>query len=135
MLKFTDIHHVIQKKISRNNIMFDMIDINQKILDKETDIIQLRNVYYNNQKFIICQLNEIEKLQCCEYTLIRQETITNLSKKIGVNDNEIQIKTVTNEINTLKKDLLNNINNVNHIQSLIPYEGIATNYKYKINIK
>jgi hypothetical protein len=129
MLKFTDMNIIIQKKITRNNIMFDMFDINQKILDKEIYIRQLMNKYYNSQKFIICQINEIEELQCSEYTLIRQENITKLSKKIGINDDEIQIKNITYEINILKKDILNNINSVKHIQSLIPSEGIATNYK------
>ena len=129
MIKFTDVHNIIQKKITRNNNLYDIFNLYQKIIDKEIIIRQLMNDHYDKQKNIICQINEIERFQCNEYTTERQEEIIELTKKIGINNSNVRLKDINNDINNLKKDIVNNINIINHIQSLIPKEGVATNYK------
>jgi len=132
MFKFTDAAQMGQKKITRNNNMYETIDLWQKLIDIEIIVKERIKAHYENQKNVLKSINEIETLQCSEYTADRQDTINELMKSVG-NIKLLDISDLNEQSKLIKEQINHKTTIINQLQELIPKKGIATNYSINTN--
>jgi hypothetical protein len=129
MFKFSDAAGMVQQKISRNNILYDIFDLCQKVSDYEIKKMGNIKQYYEEQKQILKKINDVEILQSTEYTEARQTLIQEMMNSIG-DPYIINMDEINNHIKDLKEQIDEKILVMKHIQTLIPKTGIATNYTF-----
>lgn len=132
MLKFTDVNVMIQKKISRNKIMYEIFDLCQKINSIEITIKEKIITHYDAQKQLLDSINKIELLQCNEYKKEREEKINDMMKLVG-DISLLDIDEFNKERDELKEQIKYKKLDLNQLQELIPKEGVATNYTVHTN--
>ena len=127
MFKFTDAAGMVQKKISRNNIMCDIFDLCQKMSDCEIKRREKIKQYYEEQKHLLKTINDIEILQSTEYTESRQTIIGEMMDSIG-DTHLIDMDEITTYMKDLREQIDNKLVAIKDIQTLIPQKGVVTNY-------
>lgn len=132
MLKFSDALEMVKKKINRNNIMYDVFELCQKLAEDEIKMREKLRDFYEEQKKALKHVNEIENLQCAEYTAERQDQVLELMKDIGRVDGE-DFRELLEEIKKTKEDIKYKTEIMKHIQEFIPKTGVATNYTIHTN--
>ena len=132
MLKFTDVNEMVQKKISRNKIMYEIFELCQKVSSIEIIIREKINVYYDDQKQLLDSINKIELLQCNEYKKEREEKINDMMKLVG-DISLLNIDEFNKERDELKEQIKYKTLDLKQLQELIPKEGVATNYTVHTN--
>jgi len=131
MFKITDAHDFVQKKITRNNVLMEIFKSYGEMLNCEIKVKQELHAFYKHQQDVVVEINDIEILQTSEYTSVRQEQINILMADIGVFKPSTEILNMIEKIKEIKNGIKDKSDIINHIQSLIPKEGIATNYIIK----
>jgi len=131
MFKITDAYDFVQKKITRNNVLMEIFKSYEEMLNYEIKVKQELQAFYKNQQDMVVEINDIEILQTTEYTSERQEQINILMTDIGVFKPSTEILNMIEKIKEIKNGIKDKSDIINHIQSLIPKEGIATNYTIK----
>jgi hypothetical protein len=129
MFTVTDVHEIIHKKITRNNVLKEIFILYEELLDHE--ILLKRNVqeFYQKQQTDVSIMNAIELLQTREYTLERQDSVNTIMETIGIFTPSSSLLEIKAKIKEIKNMINEKVIVMNNIQSLIPIEGIATNYK------
>ena len=131
MFKITDAHDFVQKKITRNNVLMEIFKSYDEMLNYEIKVKQELQSFYKHQQDVVVEINDIEILQATEYASVRQEQINILMADIGVFKPSTEILNMIEKIKEIKNGIKDKSDIINHIQSLIPKEGIATNYTIK----
>lgn len=131
MFKITDAYDFVQKKITRNNVLMEIFKSYDEMLNCEIKVKQELQAFYKHQQDIVVEINDIEILQTTEYTSLRQEQINILMTDIGVFKPSTEILNMIEKIKEIKNGIKDKSDIINHIQSLIPKGGIATNYTIK----
>lgn len=126
MIKYSDVAPIIQHKINRNKIMYDIYELSQQIIDLQIQIKNIHKAHYENNKKSLLLMNSIEELQLHEYTKEREESIKSL---VGLISSVPDDKYLNKKINNLKEVIEEKKLIINKYQELIPNKGIATNYK------
>lgn len=132
-IKFTDVKPMIENKILRNNLAKSLLESHVDIFERE---VEIRKLYIDSCKAKIHMLdtmNAIEQMQLNEYDKSREETILETAKELEEMDSELigTIKTVQEQIQTIKSKSEQLSKNIVVLNQAIPKEGIATNYKIK----
>jgi hypothetical protein len=127
MFKFTDASTMVNKKITRNNIMLEVFNLCRNITEKDIELKQKVINFYIEQEKTIKKVNEIEQCQTQEYTIERQLLIQTMMKNIG-DTSLIDPTDIIDEINVLKNKIKEKTSLMKQVQNLIPNEGVATNY-------
>ena len=127
MIKFTDANTMVNKKITRNNIMSEIFNLCRLVTEKDIEIKQKVINFYIEQEKIIKKVNDIEQCQSQEYTIERQLIIQTMMENVG-NTSLINTIDIINEIIVLKKKIKEKTLLMKQVQNLIPNEGVATNY-------
>ena len=126
MIKFNDVSQMIHKKISRNNVICEIFQLSKDMNDIQIQIKEYQKTSYDEKIKLLLAVNDIELLQSTEYTIERQQQISNLMDQVKCNPNiDIflsNIKTIQTIIN--EKTIIST-----QYQNLIPKNGIVTNYK------
>lgn len=133
MIKISDAHDFVQKKITRNKLLMEIFQGYGKMLENEIRIKTHAKDFYLAQSAILIKVNEIELLQSSEYTVEREKEIAQLIENIGIYEIPEESKQLTEETNTIKTDIKYKSETIQYLQTLIPKEGIATNYKVVMN--
>jgi hypothetical protein len=131
MFKITNVHDFIQKKIARNNMVIEIFKSYEEILNCEIKVKKNKQEFYENQQSLVAEINDIEILQLTEYTVARQNQINILMEEIGGFKPSAEIINIIEKIKEIKNNIKYKSKIINHIQTLIPNEGIATNYTIK----
>lgn len=128
MFKITDAHDFVQKKITRNNVLMETFKLYDQMVGYEIEVKHQLQSFYKSQQDVLVEINNVESLQSREYTAERQEQIGVLMSDIGVFKPSTETQNMIEKIKEIKNDIKNKAEIINHIQTLIPKHGIATNY-------
>jgi hypothetical protein len=129
-IKFTDVRPMIERKILRNAMAVELIEINKEIFQKE---IEIRTAYLDScgaKLQLFETMNLIEEMQLNTYDKNREISIMEIYKDIEEIESELdgRIAIMQKEVKKNKKLNMFLISKIEEINKIIPSEGIATNY-------
>jgi len=132
MIKFTDAYFIVQKTITRNNLIAELFSLNQQLEEVEILIKKDMIEFYATQTEKIEYINTILHKQLNEFSCGRQHEINDMMKELGAYVVSLEL---INKKDTLKLLINQKSAEINYLQSQIPEKGVAVNYTIRYNTK
>lgn len=128
MIKFTDAYYIVQKIITRNNLIAEVFALHNELLENEIFIKNDMKEFYKRQYERVIIINNISRLQLAEFSIERHLQINEIMRELRLYTDTAEVS-IIKEKNRYIKDLLNQkYMEIECIQSQIPDRGVATNY-------
>ena len=130
-LEFTTATELVKLKIEKNKKMIELLDTENKILKKEM-LLRYKLVEFNNERIKdIEKINDIEKQQLNNYSLVRESEVSVIidiinNAKIDVQDIISTRAQLYNDKNTLMRE-------IQTLESQIPEKTMVTNLKFVLS--
>lgn len=130
-------HVLVRLRLKRNEEIKKLLDVENKIIKLEMLIVYRRLAHNTEYKSKVDEMNKLDLAQLTDYRLSREHEIKSLASII--NGSEANVQDLKDDIEKLRPELLQAIENIKLINAKMPHlivasadlpEDVITNEKY-----